>query len=162
MRALLVRKEVEMGTVILIILLIISVIMTGLILIQHSEGGALGIGGGGGGGGGFMSGRSAASSVSRMTWILGSVFLAVSLALSVIMTKEAVQRDLVQEVEEVQVDNSQENSAPSLGETLTDQSDSGETTDPLADSNNEVEAGANPEDTPEETPAEPAETPDDE
>ena len=151
-----------MGTVILIILLIISVIMTGLILIQHSEGGALGIGGGGGGGGGFMSGRSAASSVSRMTWILGTVFMVVSLALSVIMTKEAVQRDLVQEVEETQVDNSQENTAPSLGEPLTEPSDSGETTDPLADANDAVESGTTPDETAEETPAESAETPDDE
>lgn len=77
-----------MSTVLLLSLLIISIIMTGLILIQRSEGGALGIGGGGGGGGGFMSGRSAANSVSRMTGILGAVFLVVSLALSIVMNKE--------------------------------------------------------------------------
>ena len=40
-----------MSNVLLIIQLIISIILTGLILIQRSEGGALGIGGGGGGGG---------------------------------------------------------------------------------------------------------------
>ena len=151
-----------MSTVVLIILLIISVIMTGLILIQHSEGGALGIGGGGGGGGGFMSGRSAANSVQRMTWILGTIFLLVCLALSVMMTRESVERDLIQEAEEVQVDNSQENSAPSLGETLTDATDSGETTDPLADANNASETGSTPDENAEDTAAEPAETSDDE
>jgi len=46
-----------MSNVLLIVQLIISIILTGLILIQRSEGGALGIGGGGGGG--LMSGRSA-------------------------------------------------------------------------------------------------------
>jgi preprotein translocase subunit SecG len=53
-----------------------------LILIQRSEGGALGIGGGGGGG--LMSGRSATTSIARMTGILGAVFIANCLALSVV------------------------------------------------------------------------------
>ena len=39
-----------MSNVLLILQLFISIILTGLILIQRSEGGALGIGGGGGGG----------------------------------------------------------------------------------------------------------------
>lgn len=77
-----------MSTVLLVILLIISVIMTALILIQRSEGGALGIGGGGGGGNGFMSGRAATTSVARMTAILGTVFLILSLLLSVVFALE--------------------------------------------------------------------------
>ncbi len=152
-----------MDTVLLIILLIISVIMTGFILIQHSEGGALGIGGGGGGGGGFMSGRSAANSVQTITWVLGTIFLLVCLVLSVIMTRAAEQRDLIQEAEEVvAVDNSQENSTPSAEELLTGQSDSGETTIPLADDEEATDAGANSEDIADETPEDPAETPQDE
>jgi len=62
-----------MSTVLLIVQLIISIVLTGLILIQRSEGGALGIGGGGGGG--FMSGRSATTSIARMTGILGAIFI---------------------------------------------------------------------------------------
>lgn len=78
-----------MSTVLLIIQLIISVILTGLILIQRSEGGALGIGGGGGGGGGgLMSGRSATTSIARMTAILGAVFIINCLALSVVFNME--------------------------------------------------------------------------
>jgi preprotein translocase subunit SecG len=77
-----------MSTVLLVILLIISIILTGLILIQRSEGGALGIGGGGGGGAGFMSGRAATTSVARMTAILGTIFLILSLLLSVVFALE--------------------------------------------------------------------------
>ena len=71
-----------MSNVLLIIQLLISVILTGLILIQRSEGGALGIGGGGGGG--LMSGRSTTTSIARMTAILGAVFIINCLALSVV------------------------------------------------------------------------------
>lgn len=75
-----------MSTVLLIIQLIISIILTGLILIQRSEGGALGIGGGGGGG--LMSGRSATTSIARVTAILGAVFIVNCLALSVVYQME--------------------------------------------------------------------------
>lgn len=73
-----------MANVLLVILLIISIILIGLILIQRSEGGALGIGGGGGGGGGgLMSGRGTADLVSRMTGVFGAAFLLVSLLISI-------------------------------------------------------------------------------
>lgn len=71
-----------MANVLLVILLIISIILIGLILIQRSEGGALGIGGSGGGGG-LMSGRGTADLVSRMTAVFGVAFLVVSLLISV-------------------------------------------------------------------------------
>ncbi|PHQ58824.1 MAG: preprotein translocase subunit SecG [Robiginitomaculum sp.] len=71
-----------MANVLLVILLIISIILIGLILIQRSEGGALGIGGSGGGGG-LMSGRGTADLVSRMTAIFGAAFLLVSLLISI-------------------------------------------------------------------------------
>jgi len=72
-----------MANVLLVVLLIISIILIGLILIQRSEGGALGIGGSGGGGGGLMSGRGTADLVSRMTAIFGGAFLVVSLLISI-------------------------------------------------------------------------------
>ena len=90
-----------MSTVLLVILLILTVIMTGLILIQRSEGGALGIGGGGGGGG-FMSGRSATTNIARMTAILGTIFMVLSLLLSVLSGLESQndsRRDVGNEVE---------------------------------------------------------------
>lgn len=83
-----------MSQVLLIIQLIISIILTGLILIQRSEGGALGIGGGGGGGG-LMSGRSATTSIARMTGILGAIFILNSLALSVVFSLENQDSSIV-------------------------------------------------------------------
>lgn len=153
-----------MANVLLIILLIISIVMTGLILIQQSEGGALGIGGGGGGGGGFMSGRSAANSVSRMTWILGSAFLVCSLILSVFFNREAAEKGLLDKVEEVSALEETTENLPALSvDPLTTDADSGETTIPLADANEAAETGEEiPADSVDETPAETAETPDDE
>ena len=81
-----------MSTVLLIIQLIISIILTGLILIQRSEGGALGIGGGGGGG--LMSGRSATTSIARVTAILGALFIINCLALSVVYQIETRDRSI--------------------------------------------------------------------
>jgi len=83
-----------MSTVLLIVQLIISVILTGLILIQRSEGGALGIGGGGGGGG-LMSGRSATTSIARMTAIIGVLFVVNSLALSIVFSLENQDKSIV-------------------------------------------------------------------
>ena len=82
-----------MSTVLLIVQLIISVILTGLILIQRSEGGALGIGGGGGGG--LMSGRSATTSIARMTAIIGVLFVVNSLALSIVFSLENQDKSIV-------------------------------------------------------------------
>jgi len=60
--------------------------LVGLVLMQRSEGGALGIGGGGGGGGGmsgFMTGRSTANLLSRTTAIMAAAFMATSLILAI-------------------------------------------------------------------------------
>lgn len=75
-----------MSTVILLIHVIIAIALVGVILLQRSEGGALGIGGGGGGGGGtgFMTGRSAGDALTRTTAILAACFFATSIALSIL------------------------------------------------------------------------------
>ena len=51
-----------MENVVLVIHLILALLLIGAVLLQRSEGGALGMGGGGGGGG-VMSGRSAATAL---------------------------------------------------------------------------------------------------
>lgn len=70
-----------MDMIILSIHLIVSVCVVGLVLLQRSEGGALGIGGGGGGGA-LMSGRGASDAMARLTWIAGALFLGISLLLT--------------------------------------------------------------------------------
>jgi preprotein translocase subunit SecG len=73
-----------MITVILLIHVMVAVALVGVVLLQRSEGGALGIGGGGGGGGGFMTGRSAGNALTKTTAILAACFFATSLGLSIL------------------------------------------------------------------------------
>ena len=133
-----------MSTVLLIIQLIISIILTGLILIQRSEGGALGIGGGGGGG--LMSGRSATTSIARMTGILGAAFIVNCLILSVVYQIE--NRDnLIIDDEAVASQPAQPTvstpvTAETASEVLTPSADSSETSVPLADDNVAEETGS--------------------
>jgi preprotein translocase subunit SecG len=70
-----------METVIIVIHLMVVLAMVGVVLLQRSEGGALGIGGGGGG---FMSVRGAANALTRTTAILAAAFFATSIMLGVI------------------------------------------------------------------------------
>ncbi len=70
-----------MTTVLLIIQLLVAIGLTVVILMQRSEGGALGIGGGPGG---MMSGRGAANLLTRTTMFLAAVFIANSIALAVL------------------------------------------------------------------------------
>lgn len=76
-----------MQNVILVIHILACVALTAMVLLQRSEGGALGIGGGGGGGGGLMSGRGAAGALVRTTMIFAGVFFVTSLALTTLANR---------------------------------------------------------------------------
>src|SRR5690349_11278252 len=69
-----------MTTVLLVIHLMIAVALVGVILLQKSEGGALGMGGGGMSG--FMTGRSTANLLTRTTAILAGLFFLTSILLA--------------------------------------------------------------------------------
>lgn len=73
-----------MTTVLLIIHLMVAVTLVALVLLQRSEGGALGIGGGGGG---LMSGRGAGNMLTRATGICAAIFFATSLTLVIIASR---------------------------------------------------------------------------
>ncbi len=70
-----------MAQVLLVIHILIAIALVGVILLQKSEGGALGIGGGGGMSG-FMTGRGTANLLTRTTAILAACFFLTSLALA--------------------------------------------------------------------------------
>ncbi len=72
-----------MTTVLLVVHLLIATAMVGVILIQRSEGGALG-GLGGGTMGGMMSARGTANLLTRTTAILAGCFIATSLVLAIL------------------------------------------------------------------------------
>jgi preprotein translocase subunit SecG len=74
-----------MQTVLLVIHLMIAASLVGVVLLQKSEGGALGIGGGGGGG--FLTGRGQANLLTRITAALALAFFASSISLSLVGKK---------------------------------------------------------------------------
>src|SRR2546421_4027898 len=70
-----------MQTVIIVIHLMVVLAMTGVVLLQRSEGGGLGMGGGSGG---FLTSRGSANVLTRTTATLAAVFFATSLVLSIL------------------------------------------------------------------------------
>ncbi|MEK9671583.1 MAG: preprotein translocase subunit SecG [Rhodospirillaceae bacterium] len=73
-----------MEQVIIVIHLLLAIGLVGVVLLQRSEGGGLGIGGGGGGMSGFMTGRATADLLTRTTAILATAFMVTSLALAIL------------------------------------------------------------------------------
>jgi preprotein translocase subunit SecG len=82
-----------MITVILVIHLMLAISLVGVIMVQKSEGGALGMGGGGMSG--FMTGRSAANLLTRTTALLAAGFFATSIALALISTHQRVSTSII-------------------------------------------------------------------
>ncbi len=72
-----------METVVLTVHLMLALALIVVVLLQRSEGGGLGMGGGG-----VMSGRAAATALSKVTWMLGAAFVATSLALTVVAARQ--------------------------------------------------------------------------
>src|SRR5579875_614541 len=72
-----------MSTVLLLIHLFVTIALIGVVLIQRSEGGGLGIGSSQGMGA-FMSGRGTANLLTRTTAVLATIFMLLSLGLALL------------------------------------------------------------------------------
>jgi len=83
-----------MQTVLIVIHLMIVLALVGVVLIQRSEGGGLGIGGGSG----FMSARGTANALTRTTAILATLFFITSLALGVLARYESRPSDILNRI----------------------------------------------------------------
>ena len=83
-----------METVIIVIHLMVVLALVGVVLLQRSEGGGLGIGGGSG----FMTARGAANALTRATAILAAAFFVTSLGLSLIARYGAQPIDILDRV----------------------------------------------------------------
>jgi len=70
--------------VLIVIHLLIAIALISVIMLQRSEGGALGMGGGGSGLGGLFSPRGAANTLTRTTVILGVLFFVTSMMLTLL------------------------------------------------------------------------------
>jgi preprotein translocase subunit SecG len=74
-----------MQSLLLVIELLIAIALIVFVLLQRSEGGALGMGGGGSGLGGLFSPRGASDTLTRTTAILAVMFFVVCLALNILV-----------------------------------------------------------------------------
>jgi len=83
-----------MHTVLIVVHLMIVLALVGVVLIQRSEGGGLGIGGGSG----FMSARGAANALTRTTAILATAFFITSLALGILARYGASPTDILDRI----------------------------------------------------------------
>ena len=81
-----------MQTVIIVIHLMVVAAMIGVVLLQKSEGGGLGIGSTGG----FMSSRGTANVLTRATAVLAATFFATSLLLSILAGMDRKPRSILQ------------------------------------------------------------------
>lgn len=84
-----------MQNVILVIHILACVVMTAVIMLQKSEGGALGIGGGGGG---LMTSRGAAGALVRTTMFFGGIFFLTSLGLTTLANRTSDTRSELERV----------------------------------------------------------------
>jgi len=80
-----------MQTVIIVIHLMVVLALVGVVLLQRSEGGGLGIGGGSG----FMTARGAANALTRATALLAAAFFVTSLGLSLLARYGAQPLDIL-------------------------------------------------------------------
>ncbi len=85
-----------MQTVLIVIHLMIVLALVGVVLIQRSEGGGLGIGGGSG----FMSARGTANALTRTTAILATLFFATSLGLGILSRYESRPTDILDRIQQ--------------------------------------------------------------
>jgi preprotein translocase subunit SecG len=83
-----------MATVLLIVHLFVTLALIGVVLLQRSEGGGLGIGSSQGMGS-FMSGRGTANLLTRTTGILGTIFFVLSLTLALLGRGTAQHRSIL-------------------------------------------------------------------
>lgn len=75
------QGSVGMQEVVLVVHLLITLALIGVVLVQKSEGGGLGIGGGTMGG--FMTARGSANLLTRVTAILAAIFFCTSMILAI-------------------------------------------------------------------------------
>src|SRR5271170_3067145 len=74
---------------------LIALALIGVVMLQKSEGGALGMGGGGMSG--FMTGRSTANLLTRTTAILAAAFFATSILLVMLSNYTRAPRSIIDE-----------------------------------------------------------------
>ncbi len=79
-------------TILLVAMILISIALAGVILLQRSEGGALGMGGGPSG---FMTARGAGNLLTVTTWWLAAAFFACAIGLTIVGNLSRAEQSIV-------------------------------------------------------------------
>jgi preprotein translocase subunit SecG len=86
-----------MENVVLIVHLLLALSLIGVVLIQRSEGGGLGMGGGGG----VATGRAPATPLGKVTWLLAIAFIATSMTLTIFAASRTENASVVDRIQDV-------------------------------------------------------------
>jgi preprotein translocase subunit SecG len=86
-----------MENIILVINIILALLLIGIILIQKSEGGALGLGVSQDS---FISSRSASSFLTKATAVIASLFIITSISLTIISKENFTSSSVLERIEE--------------------------------------------------------------
>ena len=84
-----------MENVFLTIHLILAIFLVIIILLQRSEGGGLGLGSSNTG---LVSSRSAASALTRLTWLVSIAFIVTSISLTIVSAKKSSDQSIIKNI----------------------------------------------------------------
>jgi preprotein translocase subunit SecG len=87
-----------MQTLLLTIHIILALLLIGSILLQKSDGGALGIGGSSDN---IMSSRSAGNFLTKFTAIVAGLFIITSISLTLIHKKDISEKSIIDKIEQI-------------------------------------------------------------
>lgn len=98
-----------MENVVLVVHLILALCLIGVVLLQRSEGGGLGMGGGG-----ATTGRPPVTGLGKLTWVFAAGFFTTSVTLTVLAAQNSADSSVLDGVAIEEVDTE----IPELGDAL--------------------------------------------
>ena len=85
-------NEAMLQTILLAAIILVAIALTGVVLLQRSEGGALGMGGGPSG---FMTARGAGNLLTMTTWWLAGALFVLTIVLTVVGNMDRASQSVI-------------------------------------------------------------------
>jgi len=98
-----------METFLLIIHIILAVLLISSVLLQKSDGGALGIGGSSND---LMSSRSAGNFLTKFTAVVAALFILTSISLTLVNKKDTTNKSIIDKIEKLDKNSSSQPKIP--------------------------------------------------
>lgn len=99
-----------METLLIVIHITLAILLIGSVLLQKSDGGALGIGGNSDN---LMSSRSAGNFLTKFTTVLAFLFIITSISLTLVNKKDNSQKSIIDKIEQLDKNSSSQPKIPS-------------------------------------------------